>query len=1618
MKSLPSLLRCRISRKQLARLVTPALAFVPFANAADVFKANNADALNLTTSWTSGALPTSSDVAVFDSTVTSIAPDVETGFSYMQFPAAASWQGVRVSGAVDKLSIDSFGLGLPALTIGSAGLDFSAATAGTTFEFFGQTITLGAFQTWNIADGATVLFSSGALSRAQGVTLKINLGATGTGIINPTTTFGAANANLIYATVGGGDFAAVNGTQTALVPGATLGTYAPNPNTGAAVGNIPATTNQSYGVIDVVNSNTTAASTAFRVNANFFVGGIRFNTANANGADWNVDGTGTTRNINIGNGSILVGPNVGAFNVNFNGASQFRMGTNAEFYIHQFNTQADLVLNNPMNQSNGTGSRLTKDGPGRLILAGSNTLGGQTTILEGTVQIGNGGTTGTLNNGAVVNHGTLVFNRTNDYTAANVISGSGLLRKEGAGTLTLSGANTYTGATEVVAGSVNFASPGSLGAGTEILLAGGGLVWGAGNTGDISDGRTVTFGSGGTTLNTNGNDVTLGNSIGNNGVGGVTKTGAGVLTLGGANLYSGDTAVAAGGLAVTNTVGSATGSGNVSLANTTVLSGSGTIAGAVTLASGAKLVPGTGGVGTLTTGGLSLASGALLDLEFASTSSYDQVIVTNSNGLNVDGGDILLYTAGGTTPWATTGTYDLIQYSGTLGGVGVGSLNVLNNQPGYSYTFTADGATVKLQIALDSILTQWNAAGGGSWADIANWSNGVAAANYTAQFTTDLGAPATVTLDGARFSNGLSFASSGAYTIAAGSGGSLTLERGSGNVGATILSGNHVISAPVVLNSTLSASVADSASLTLSGVVSGVGGVVKSGPGTLDLTGSNTFSGAVNVVGGVLGFASGSSLGTGDITLNGGALRYDTGNTDDISSKVLNFGLNGATIDTNGNSVTLANPVGNSGIGSFTKAGLGTLTLSGANTYTGQTFVTGGTLAFSANGNFGSESTGAGLTVDGAVLAPTATVSLDNAGANARSIAVGANGAELNVATGLALTIPGLVSGSGSLTKTGEGELVLTGANTGFSGAVSLAEGDVRFGSNTANGQSGLGSGTITFGDGAHLYLNGYQTLDAGTTFGVMSNALVVPENVAAHLHLPQRGGYSGVASGSGTLNLSVDGIRSDVNGAWPAFTGQLNVVKTPTGEGTEFDDYRMVAAQNLSAARVSFGAGVQVYQTFNPPSDAVGTTHQFGQLTVAAGAILGGNPVGGRYNNYSIGALNTDSVIDGQIVGTLGTFGYGYPRITKVGTGMLTITGTNHMVNTGAATNTITVSAGTLNLLGSIERFYLGIGADGVYGRDTTSLLTDDTISNSPPATEYQNLEPGAMVVAEGATLTGNGRFGGITTVNGTLRPDSTGTLEGRLAFTNAATLALSTTATTQFDFNGDKYTGVQVDAANGLTYGGALRINFLTTVPNLSKTLFLFTGSYGGSFGSVTVIADSAENTLNDVGGGVFTATVGSITYTFTSATGVFEVSGAGPTLTALQSWRQQYSLPVDGSGLGADSADPDNDGIANLIEYATGTIPTEANAPVVVQGLSGGKLTLTFRRIDDPALTYTVEGRDDLTTGNWATVDTIAGNNPINGFAGVTPGVTETESVTVIDSVTLTSQSKRFLHLKVSY
>ncbi len=109
----------------------------------------------------------------------------------------------------------------------------------------------------------------------------------------------------------------------------------------------------------------------------------------------------------------------------------------------------------------GTG-KVTRTGGETLTLTGTNTNSGGFVINSGNIQVGNGGTTGNLGTGPVTNNTTLTFNRSNALSAPNAIGGTGLLVKNGTGTLTLSGVSTYTGNTTINTGTLTIADGGKL----------------------------------------------------------------------------------------------------------------------------------------------------------------------------------------------------------------------------------------------------------------------------------------------------------------------------------------------------------------------------------------------------------------------------------------------------------------------------------------------------------------------------------------------------------------------------------------------------------------------------------------------------------------------------------------------------------------------------------------------------------------------------------------------------------------------------------------------------------------------------------------------------------------------------------------------------------------------------------------------------------------------------------------------------------------------------------------------------------------------------------------------------------------------------------------------------
>jgi autotransporter-associated beta strand protein len=142
------------------------------------------------------------------------------------------------------------------------------------------------------------------------------------------------------------------------------------------------------------------------------------------------------------------------------------------------------------------------------------------------------------------------------------------------------------------------------------------------------------------------------------------------------------------------------------------------------------------------------------------------------------------------------------------------------------------------------------------------------------------------------------------------------------------------------------------------------------------------------------------------------------------------------------------------------------------------------------------------------------------------------------------------------------------------------------------------------------------------------------------------------------------------------------------------------------------------------------------------------------------------------------------------------------------------------------------------------------------------------------------------------------------------------------------------------------------------------------------------------------------------YQSAAPVFQTFYIHP--DAISAWRYNYFGTDSNTGAAADTADPDGDGLSNLLEYALGLNPTVADgAASVVQGTTadGSALTLTFNRIADPSLTYSVEAVDDLTQA-WSPIWSSTGSENVAG------------SVTVQDTVPMSSQPARFLRLQVGH
>jgi len=494
----------------------------------------------------------------------------------------------------------------------------------------------------------------------------------------------------------------------------------------------------------------------------------------------------------------------------------------------------------------GGNSTIVKSGTGTVVLAGNNTQNGAITINGGALQLGNGGTTGSLaTSSAITDSATLAFDRSDTLTQgtnfAATISGSGGIVQMGTGTTILSGSNGFTGATAITGGTLQLGNGGTTGS-----LSTGSAIY---------DNATLAFNRSNTV--TQGVDFAATLS----GVGNVVQAGAGTLILSGSNSHSGGTTVSSGSLQIGNA--SALGTGGVTVNG-----------GALDLHGNSVSVSALSGAGGKVTN--TVAGTVTFTANTSGTSSYAGSIagVAGVVALSKSGAGTLTLSGSNSYSGGTTVSDGTLQI-GNANALGTGGLTIsggaldLNGNNVSVPAFSGAGGTVTNTVAGTATFTA-NISGASSYAGSIADGAGVVA-------LTKSGA-GTLALTGNNSHSGGTTLSSGSLQIgnanALGTGG-LTVNGGTldlyGNsVSVTGFSGaGGTVTNTVPGSSTLITSVSGSSAYT-GNITDGAGSVIvdKQNTGELILSGSIQMTGLTAEAGSVQLTQSGS---IGTVALYSGA---------------------------------------------------------------------------------------------------------------------------------------------------------------------------------------------------------------------------------------------------------------------------------------------------------------------------------------------------------------------------------------------------------------------------------------------------------------------------------------------------------------------------------------------------------------------------------------------------------------------------------------------------------------------------------------------------------------------------------------------------------------------------
>jgi fibronectin-binding autotransporter adhesin len=900
--------------------------------------------------------------------------------------------------------------------------------------------------------GGTIV-SAGTLQLSGGndrllTTGNISIAASGTFDLNDNNQQVAALSGAGKVTLGSGVLTAASGTLSGVISG-----------TGSL-------TKNTTGTLTLSGTNTYSGGTT--VSAGTLTGtttSLQGSITNNAAVSFDQATNGTYSGVVSGTGSLT---KAGTGNATLSGANTYSGGTTVSAGTLTGTTtslQGDITNNAAVNFTqaangtyagvvSGTGS-LTKAGTGNATLSGANTYSGGTTVSAGTLT----GTTTSLQ-GDITNNAALSFDQTTNGTYAGVVSGTGSLTKAGTDIVTLSGANTYSGGTTVSAGTLT---------GTTTSLQG-----------DITNNAAVSF-----------DQATNGTYAGVvSGTGGLTKAGTGIVTLSGSNTYSGGTTVSAG--TSTGTTTSLQGDITNNAAVNFTQAANGTYAGVVS-GTGSLTKAGTGnatlsGANTYS-GGTTVSAGTL-----TGTTTSLQGDITNNAALSFD------QTTNGTYAGVVSGTGSL-----TKAGTGNATLSGANTYSGGTTVSagTLTGTTTSLQGDItNNAALSFDQTTNGTYAGVVSGTGSLTKAGtgivtlsgantYSGGTTVSAGTltGTTTSLQGDITNNAavnFTQAANGTYAGVVSGTGSLT-KAGTGNAtlsGANTYSGGTTVSAGTLTGTTtsLQGDITNNAALsfdqttngTYAGVVSGTGSLTKAGTGIVTLSGANTYSGGTTVSAGTL-----------------------TGTTTSLQGDITNNAAVNFTQAANG---TYAGVV--SGTGSLTKAGTGIVTLSGANTYSGSTIVSAGTLQVNGGNNR--------LATTGDVsVASGATFDLNNNNQQIDALSglgnVTLGSGDLTIGSG---SFSGIISGTGNVIKSGTSTATFTGAHT-YSGNTTISDGKL-----VINGS--LVSPTLTINSGAILG-------GVGIVNDVINNGILAPGNSIGTINIA--GNYT--SNNGSILEIELDDTGS-----------------------------------------------------------------------------------------------------------------------------------------------------------------------------------------------------------------------------------------------------------------------------------------------------------------------------------------------------------------------------------------------------------------------------------------------------------------------------------------------------------